>query len=50
MPGVEIKYVKVGGGGDMLRVIAGNDVDFGGIGNPPTAIAITRGLPSRASW
>jgi taurine transport system substrate-binding protein len=45
MPGVEIKYVKVGGGGDMLRVIAGNDVDFGGIGNPPTAIAITRGLP-----
>lgn len=45
MPGVEIKYVKVGGGGDMLRVIAGNDVDFGGLGNPPTAIGITRGLP-----
>jgi taurine transport system substrate-binding protein len=45
MPGVDIKYVKVGGGGDMLRAIAGNDVDFGGIGNPPTAIGITRGLP-----
>jgi len=45
MPGVEIKYVKVGGGGDMLRAIAGNDVDFGGIGNPPTAIGVTRGLP-----
>jgi taurine transport system substrate-binding protein len=45
MPGVEIKYVKVGGGGDMLRAIAGNDVDFGGLGNPPTAIGITRGLP-----
>jgi taurine transport system substrate-binding protein len=45
MPDVEIKYVKVGGGGDMLRAIAGNDVDFGGIGNPPTAIGVTRGLP-----
>lgn len=47
MPGVEIKYVKFGGGGDMLRGIAGNDVDFGGLGNPPTAIGITRGLPMK---
>ncbi|MFT6387230.1 MAG: taurine transport system substrate-binding protein [Cellvibrionaceae bacterium] len=45
MPGVEIKYIKVGGGGDMLRAIAGNQVDFGGLGNPPTAIGVTRGLP-----
>ena len=45
MPGVDIKYVKIGGGGDMLRAIAGNDVDFGGLGNPPTAIGVTRGLP-----
>jgi taurine transport system substrate-binding protein len=45
MPGVEIKYIKIGGGGDMLRVIAGNEVDFGGLGNPPTAIGVTRGLP-----
>jgi taurine transport system substrate-binding protein len=45
MPGVEIRYVKVGGGGDMLRAIAGNDVDFGGLGNPPTAIGATRALP-----
>ena len=45
MPGVDIKYVKVGGGGDMLRAIAGNDVDFGGLGNPPTAIGVTRALP-----
>ena len=45
MPGVEIKYVKVGGGGDMLRAIAGSQVDFGGLGNPPSAIGITRGLP-----
>src|ERR1700733_4910568 len=45
MPGVDIKYVKIGGGGDMLRAIAGNDVDFGGLGNPPAAIGVTRGLP-----
>jgi taurine transport system substrate-binding protein len=45
MPGVEIKYIKVGGGGDMLRAIAGGQVDFGGLGNPPTAIGVTRGLP-----
>ena len=45
MPGVKIKYVKVGGGGDMLRAIAAKQVDFGGLGNPPTAIGVTRGLP-----
>jgi taurine transport system substrate-binding protein len=47
MPGVEIKYIKVGGGGDMLRAIAGDQVDFGGLGNPPTAIGVTRGLPMK---
>jgi taurine transport system substrate-binding protein len=47
MPGVEIKYIKVGGGGDMLRAIAGNDVDFGGLGNPPAAIGATRALPMK---
>ncbi len=45
MPGVKIKYIKVGGGGDMLRAIAAKQVDFGGLGNPPTAIGVTRGLP-----
>ncbi|GAA3964685.1 ABC transporter substrate-binding protein [Allohahella marinimesophila] len=45
MPGVDIKYIKVGGGGDMLKAIAGDQVDFGGLGNPPTAIGVTRGLP-----
>lgn len=45
MPGVEIEYIKVGGGGDMLRAIAADQVDFGGLGNPPTAIGVTRGLP-----
>ena len=45
MPGIEIEYIKVGGGGDMLRAIAAEQVDFGGLGNPPTAIGVTRGLP-----
>lgn len=45
MPGVEINYINVGGGGDMLRAIAADQVDFGGLGNPPTAIGVTRGLP-----
>ncbi|MEL6264633.1 MAG: ABC transporter substrate-binding protein [Pseudomonadota bacterium] len=45
MPGVEIEYIKVGGGGDMLRAIAAEQVDFGGLGNPPTAIGVARGLP-----
>lgn len=47
MPGIEIEYIKVGGGGDMLRAIAAEQVDFGGLGNPPTAIGVTRGLPMR---
>lgn len=45
MPGVEINYINVGGGGDMLRAIAADQVDFGGLGNPPAAIGITRELP-----
>ncbi|MEM7522206.1 MAG: ABC transporter substrate-binding protein [Pseudomonadota bacterium] len=45
MPGVDITYVKVGGGGDMLRAIAADGIDFGGLGNPPTAIGVARGLP-----
>nr|WP_319386443.1 ABC transporter substrate-binding protein [uncultured Roseibium sp.] len=45
MPGVEIQYIKVGGGGDMLRAIAADQIDFGGLGNPPTAIGVARGLP-----
>ena len=50
MPGVKINYIKVGGGGDMLRAIAAKQVDFGGLGNPPTAIGVTRGLPIREQW
>ena len=49
MPGVEIEYIKVGGGGDMLRAIAADQIDFGGLGNPPTAIGVTRGLPIKGT-
>jgi taurine transport system substrate-binding protein len=45
LPGIEIEWIKVGGGGDMLRLIAANSIHFGGLGNPPSAIGITRGLP-----
>lgn len=47
MPGVEIGYVKIGGGGDMLRAITANQVDFGGLGNPPAAIGLVRDLPMK---
>ena len=46
MPDVaEIEYIKVGGGGDMLRAIGANQIDFGGLGNPPATIGVVRGLP-----
>jgi taurine transport system substrate-binding protein len=50
LPGIEIEWVKVGGGGDMLRAIAAGGVDFGGLGNPPSAIGITRGLPIKGTF
>ena len=49
MPDVKINYIKVGGGGDMLRAIAADQVDFGGLGNPPTAIGVARGLPIKGT-
>ncbi len=45
MPGIEFQWIKIGGGGDMLRAIAGSQLDFGGIGNPPSSIGVARGLP-----
>lgn len=49
MPDVMINYIKVGGGGDMLRAIAADQIDFGGLGNPPTAIGVARGLPIKGT-
>ncbi|TCT05010.1 ABC transporter substrate-binding protein [Aquabacter spiritensis] len=43
--GVPIKWVKFGSGGDVNRAVAANQIDFGGVGNPPFAIGVTRDLP-----
>jgi len=50
MPDVaEIEYIKVGGGGDMLRAIGAEQIDFGGLGNPPATIGVVRGLPIKGT-
>jgi len=43
--GVPIEWVKLGSGGDMNRAFAANQLDFGGVGNPPASIGIGRELP-----
>jgi taurine transport system substrate-binding protein len=42
--GVPVKYIKFDSGGDLNRAVAAGQVDFGGVGNPPATIGITRGL------
>ncbi len=46
--GVPIKWVKFGSGGDVNRVVAAGEIDFGGVGNPPASIGVTRDLPYQA--
>jgi len=43
--GVPVTWIKFGSGGDLNRAVAAGQIDFGGVGNPPAAIGITRGLP-----
>jgi taurine transport system substrate-binding protein len=43
--GVPVKWVKFGSGGDVNRAVTADQIDFGGVGNPPAAIGITRDLP-----
>jgi taurine transport system substrate-binding protein len=43
--GVPIKWVKFGSGGAVNSAAAAAQFDFSGVGNPPSAIGITRGLP-----
>lgn len=43
--GLPIKWLKFGSGGDVNRAISANQLDFGGLGNPPSAIGVTRDLP-----
>jgi taurine transport system substrate-binding protein len=43
--GVPVRYVRFGSGGDVNNAVAGGQIDFGGVGNPPASIGVTRGLP-----
>ncbi|HEY1931915.1 MAG TPA: ABC transporter substrate-binding protein [Acetobacteraceae bacterium] len=43
--GIPVTWVKFGSGGDLNRAVAAGAIDFGGVGNPPATIGITRGLP-----
>ncbi|WP_341674763.1 ABC transporter substrate-binding protein [Niveibacterium sp. SC-1] len=43
--GVPVRWVKFGSGGDVNRAVAADQLDFGGVGNPPASIGITRELP-----
>lgn len=42
--GVPVKWIKFGSGGDVNRAVAADQVDFGGVGNPPASIGVTREL------
>jgi taurine transport system substrate-binding protein len=42
--GVPVKWVKFGSGGDVNRAVAADQIDFGGVGNPPASIGVTREL------
>lgn len=41
---VPVKYIKFDSGGDLNRAVAAGQIDFGGVGNPPATIGITREL------
>lgn len=43
--GVPVKWVKFDSGGAVNTAVAGGGIDFGGVGNPPASIGVTRGLP-----
>lgn len=43
--GVPVKWVKFGSGGDVNRAFSANQLDFGGVGNPPATIGVTREIP-----
>ena len=41
---IPVQWLKFGGGGDVNRAVAAHQLDFGGVGNPPATIGVTRGL------
>jgi taurine transport system substrate-binding protein len=48
--GYTVKWVKFGGGGDVIRAMASGNVDIGEAGSSPIAAAASQGLPIRLFW
>lgn len=48
--GYKIKWVKFGGGGDVIRAMSSGDVDVGEAGSSPVAAAASQGLPIKLFW
>ncbi|WP_117193163.1 taurine ABC transporter substrate-binding protein [Rhizobium terrae] len=48
--GYKIKWVKFGGGGDVIRAMSSGDVDIGEAGSSPVAAAASQGLPIKLFW
>jgi len=46
--GVPVKWLKFGSGGDVNNAVAAEQLDFGGVGNPPASIGVTRDLHYQA--
>ncbi|SFV16396.1 taurine transport system substrate-binding protein [Methylobacterium sp. 174MFSha1.1] len=48
--GYTVKWVKFGGGGDVIRAMASGNVDIGEAGSSPIAAAASQGLPLKLFW
>ena len=48
--GYKIKWVKFGGGGDVIRAMSSGDVNMGEAGSSPVAAAASQGLPIKLFW
>lgn len=48
--GYKIKWVKFGGGGDVIRAMSSGAVDIGEAGSSPVASAASQGLPIKLFW
>ncbi|WP_288585051.1 taurine ABC transporter substrate-binding protein [uncultured Methylobacterium sp.] len=48
--GYTVKWVKFGGGGDVIRAMASGNVDVGEAGSSPVAAAASQGLPITLFW
>ncbi len=48
--GYTVKWVKFGGGGDVIRAMSSGNVDVGEAGSSPIAAAASQGLPITLFW